>query len=50
MQVQEAILRLFQECDTREKMGRAGVKRQAEQFSEERFRRRFRALIGFAER
>ena len=45
-QVRQAALLLFREPETRERMGRAGAKRQAEEFSEERFQRRFRVLVG----
>src|SRR5207244_10016252 len=44
-QVRQAALRLFREPETRERMGRAGAKRQAEKLREERYRRRFRALV-----
>lgn len=44
--VLKAVLRLFREPATRERMGRAGAERVAQRFSEEHFRRRFRAILG----
>jgi phosphatidylinositol alpha-1,6-mannosyltransferase len=44
-EVLKALLRLFREPETRERMGRAGAARVADRFSEARFRRRFRGLL-----
>jgi phosphatidylinositol alpha-1,6-mannosyltransferase len=45
-QVLKAVLRLFREPETRERMGRAGAERMARQFTEAHFRSRFRAILG----
>ena len=45
-QVLEALVRLFTEPETRERMGRAGAARVAERFTETQFRRRFLAVLG----
>jgi phosphatidylinositol alpha-1,6-mannosyltransferase len=45
-QVLGALLRLFREPATRERMGRAGTQRWAREFTEACFQRRFRALLG----
>lgn len=42
----KAVLRLFREPETRERMGRAGAMRVAREFTEAHFRHRFRALLG----
>lgn len=44
--VVRAVVRLFRDAETREQMGRAGAARVAARFTEEHFRRRFRALLG----
>jgi phosphatidylinositol alpha-1,6-mannosyltransferase len=41
-----ALLRLFGEVETRERMGRAGAERCAREFTEACFQRRFRSLLG----
>ncbi|MFQ5667558.1 MAG: glycosyltransferase family 4 protein [Candidatus Binatia bacterium] len=46
-QVLAAVLRLFREPETRERMGRAGAQRFQHEFTEECFQRRFRRLLGF---
>lgn len=43
--VLKALVRLFNERETRERMGRAGAARVAERFTEDRFRERFRELL-----
>jgi phosphatidylinositol alpha-1,6-mannosyltransferase len=48
-QVLKALLRLFREPETCERMGRAGRERVARLFGEAAFGRRFRALLGFQE-
>ena len=45
-QVLQAVLRLFREPETRERMGQAGALRMARHFTEEHFRCRFRAILG----
>lgn len=45
-QVLKAVLRLFREPETRERMGQAGALRMARHFTEEHFRSRFRAILG----
>jgi phosphatidylinositol alpha-1,6-mannosyltransferase len=45
-EVERAVVRLFLEPDTRERMGRAGAERVARQFTEAHFRRRLRAILG----
>ncbi len=45
-QVLKAVLRLFREPETRQRMGRAGAKRLAQHFTEAHFRRRFRGILG----
>lgn len=45
-QVLGAMVRLFREPGTRERMGRAGAARVAREFTETHFRSRFRALLG----
>jgi phosphatidylinositol alpha-1,6-mannosyltransferase len=47
-EVQAAVLRLFREPETRERMGRAGAERVAREFTEAHFRRRFRAILGLS--
>jgi phosphatidylinositol alpha-1,6-mannosyltransferase len=44
--VLKAVVRLFREPGTRERMGRAGAARLASRFTEAHFRRRFRAILG----
>jgi phosphatidyl-myo-inositol dimannoside synthase len=46
-QVLQAVLRLFREPETRERMGQAGALRMVRHFTEEHFRCRFRAILGF---
>lgn len=41
-----AVLRLFGEVETRDRMGRAGAERCAREFTEACFQRRFRSLLG----
>jgi phosphatidyl-myo-inositol dimannoside synthase len=45
-EVLDAVLRLFREPQTRERMGRAGAGRVAREFTEAHFRSRFRAVLG----
>jgi phosphatidylinositol alpha-1,6-mannosyltransferase len=45
-QVLQAMLRLFRESETRERMGQAGALRMRQHFTEEHFRCRFRAILG----
>lgn len=45
-QVLSALLRLFQEVETRERMGRAAAERFARTFTEAHFRERFRGVLG----
>ncbi len=45
-QVLGAVLRLFRESQTRERMGRAGAQRCAREFSEACFQQRFQLLLG----
>jgi phosphatidylinositol alpha-1,6-mannosyltransferase len=45
-QVLQAVLRLFREPGTRERMGQAGAVRMGRHFTEEHFRCRFRAILG----
>jgi phosphatidylinositol alpha-1,6-mannosyltransferase len=45
-EVEKAVVRLFLEPGTRARMGRAGAERLGCQFTEEHFRRRFRAILG----
>jgi len=45
-QVLQAVLRLFREPATRERMGQAGALRLARNFTEEHFRCRFHAILG----
>ncbi len=44
----EALLKLFREPETRERMGRAAAARVGREFTEPHFQRRFRALLGIA--
>ncbi len=46
--VQKAVVRLFREPETRERMGRAGAARLAAAFTEAHFRRRFLGILGLA--
>jgi phosphatidylinositol alpha-1,6-mannosyltransferase len=46
-QILKAVVTLFREAETRERMGQAGAVRVARQFTEEQFRHRFRAILGF---
>jgi phosphatidylinositol alpha-1,6-mannosyltransferase len=45
-QVLKAVVRLFREPETRERMGQAGALRMARHFTEEHFRSRFCAILG----
>lgn len=45
-QLRRAVVRLFREPETRERMGEAGAARVAREFTEAHFRLRFRALLG----
>jgi phosphatidyl-myo-inositol dimannoside synthase len=45
-QVFSAVVRLFEDAETRERMGRAAAERCAREFAEARFRERFRAALG----